>query len=700
MSALWYVSVAAVPTVAVASALLLVSMKKKGLLSEAALYVIIGMAFLGISVQQLPVACSRTPTEFEAVLYAMLEALKIFTMNCEFDYPGLADIAAQYGATARWSTIYCYLCSVSYLLAPVLTVSMIVKLMRVAVDRFIYKLFRHRMTYYFSELNERSYILAKSICSTERKRFQPKPYLVFCKVDCSSDNESDDDYRFRDSAKKLGARFTTDTISDISYCCVHNRTRQKRIFLIDSNEGENVLNAMKIVEQMSGNGHKTTGPRIYVFSTEDSAAPLVDSLVMQLGADSDVELRLVNDSAIVAQELLLKYPLYEGLQSGEDISVMIVGCGEYGMEIARAAMSTGVMNNHAMKMRLLDLNGDKLEKQFLHRYPCFYELFSEGSKIHPIQLSFHKCDVEDTSFDDVLRESCADVNYIVVCAGDDERTMETARFLYKWYYREAIRSGNNKGQPKIYANIKNDNRKASFIHNEENIRIFGAIEELYSIERLENRLLDQLGMAYNYAYSFQDAGIKSEFFADPEKEQSTARKLFYGAKTVHQYSSQMAALHGFYKLADIGIEPKEELPDLKQCVADAIQAYEKPGVPEKLYLLEHSRWCVFQVLSGHIPFPLDKLEKIGMAEYKRIRDKICMHGCIVPDQDSDGGDDLDGYNRVAALEIRTYDRLMCAMSIFGLRAWLISKYGETNLIERTSQCMTRFASYCNEREKQ
>lgn len=705
---IWYVATTALPISLLLCLILLIITRKQ---RQNLFYPLIALIFVGIAVQQYPVV-AKAPTVVESVACSLLETLKIFTMNSEINYRELTELISGYEIDVFWRGSYRVWNTVAHLMAPVLTISIVIRLLGVALDRAWYKLCRNRPAYFFSELNEGSYTLAKSIYERHQGDKRP-PYLVFCKINQYDDGESDDDYRFREAARQIRARFTTDTISDISYTCLHNRKRKKGIFLIDVDEGENVLNALRITAQFSADTNAVTPPDIYVFSTEDSAEELIDGITKCYSKndagkkkkgrckenvtdgparfvtnDTDntyypYTIRLVNHSNIAAQELLLEYPLYCDLKKEQQISLVVVGCGEYGMAVASAAMSTGVMNSYRLKVRLLDISAEKLESQFVHKHPDFFDLFGKESDICHIDLAFCSCNVEDTSFDDVLNKHCKDANYIVVSLGDDEKTMETALFLYRWYYQKALFSKRETpNNLKIFANIKNNNRATCFKDNNYKIKIFGSTGQLYDIKLLENRLLDRLGWAINYVYEFKEDSIREKFFVDPQSEYATAKTDFYKAKIVDQRSSQMAALHGFYKLKCLGITSWMKNANQEQTNPEELLKKAACAVLAKvgtLYVTEHNRWCVFQTLEGYRPFPLDIIMQEQQPKHKNA--PLRLHGCIVSDAE------LEQLGDCVNRDLRRYDQQMCNMCLFCLREYLVD-FGDITY-DATTQYMKK-----------
>lgn len=327
----------------------------------AAAFIWLALVILRYPVQTHPINI------FERHLVTFIEALKYFSLSKPF-LPLTLD-----PLPAHLSEYYCLEIVLS-VAAPACTAVVVLALLQKA-GRVRRWLMPWRPVYYFSELNEKSYALARNISTVKRtgKALLFTPILVFCKVDPRDNGNT---LRFRNEARELDAVFYADPIYAIPKA--DPWFREVKVFLIDMDENANMSSALKMKDWIIGvdredhtSGH--TDSDLLVFSTENSAEllfnrllnevkssririltkrvskediqalpkgiraelkqkaiedtapgsnpkPLLHKLLTQKAAEmlfdreeSRLNLHLINETRQVTQKLLLEHPLYEAV---------------------------------------------------------------------------------------------------------------------------------------------------------------------------------------------------------------------------------------------------------------------------------------------------------------------------------------------------------------------------------------------------
>lgn len=387
---------------------------------------IIAAAFIWLALVVLRYPVQTHPVNtFERHLVTFIEALKYFSLSKPFAVLNITPLPEH---TAEY---YCTEIVLS-VAAPACTAVVVLALLQQA-GRVRRWLMPWRPVYYFSELNEKSYALARNISAIKRtgKALLFTPILVFCKVDPRDNGNT---LRFRNEARELDAVFYADPIYAIPKA--DPWFREVKVFLIDMDENANMSSALKMKDWIIGvdredhtSGH--TDSDLLVFSTEDSAEllfnrllnevkssririlskrvtkediqalpkevraelkqkaldstapgsshkPLFHKLLTQAAAEmlfdreeSRLNLHLINETRQVTQKLLLEHPLYEAANNNaaEDISVLVVGCGYLGTQFLKNAMLCGMMDSYSFEIQVIDQQAAQLEKQFLHDHP-------------------------------------------------------------------------------------------------------------------------------------------------------------------------------------------------------------------------------------------------------------------------------------------------------------------------------------------
>ena len=653
----------------------------------------------------------------ERHLVTFLEALKYFSIGKAFspiDSSLITDSVSQFYFMEITLSVAAPLCS---------AVLVLTLLQRVGRIRRI--LMPWRPVYYFSELNEKSFALAKNIHGIKRQGIDwfRSPILIFCKVDS---RDTGDALRFRNEARKLDAVFYEGSIDTIPKS--DPWFREVKVFLIDMDEDANVSNLLKLKPWISGNGQLDQNPRrtdsdLLVFSTDPAAELLYDNLLKELrderirflvrqvteedikAVPDDIQkeikqresndqairnaliraaacqlydkeearlnLHLINETHLVTQKLLLEHPLFEAVPAGgtPHISVLVVGCGYLGTQFLKNAMLCGMMERYTFQIQVIDQHAKQLDAQFFHDHPFLKRpgrVFKTNTRAAPV---FHEAPVCTEAFDRVLEENCSQCNYIVVATGDDQLNILTAQHLRRWYARQALEQ-DTPVYPFIFAAVRNSERFATLKPLETNqFHLFANNMELFSVDGLIDRKLDAAAAMFNSCYD------KSHYLKEPlllwnqDIRQESKRHLLRKPLMI-QRSNQSVALHSLYKLHDLAGSEKDF-----RTYAAMIDDQDSNTLCD----LEHQRWTLFHALNGWDVYDhdiifatLEKNPKLLKQGKKVHKDEfIRLHGCMISTEE------------LPAFESKLYnagvrprpdflgnDRAMCVASLF---AWLILK---------------------------
>lgn len=588
----------------------------------------------------------------EAWVMAAVDVLRYFTMNMEYQLMGLGG---------EGDTAFRLLDAVLCFLAPVCTFTALFSLLRRLwhLQCWLHLL---RPMYYFSELNEKSLYLAQDIFQRwkEARLLQRKPVLVFCGA------EGDGPYYAE--AKKLGAVFYSGPIHSIPIN--QQRLHKLTVFLIDQKEETINTSFLKLRPLLDTPVKRLQADRqMYLFSTLESTVLLVDNELERMRRDEKekrvyaFQLRLVNETMIMAQNLLYEHPLFEtgDMRKSGHISMLVVGCGYLGTQITAAAMICGVMDSCTMKIQVIDRDATQIESRFRHDSPGLYAhadvIEEDGGK--DIQPKFHQADVRTDQLDKVLKEHCGDCNYIVVCTDDDELNVTTAVFLRRWYRREHPGAH----QPEIFAAIRNRERYDSMAVLEKahklNIHRFGCSTEIYSVEGVLERKMDQAAAMFNDCYDSTAGGLDMRrLCGHPEEVAVQIRHKLFRQKVVNQRSNQMVALHTVYKVRDAlraaGLTADAAADSADEAALRVVMQAMSAHAP-KLYRLEHRRWTMFQLIDGWVLYPESQIPKGG--DHRDINGK--RHGCIrAYEQLPAFGKEIQSTS-----DFQAYDKAMCCASV-------------------------------------
>lgn len=637
-------------------------------------------------------------TPFEAVAVSVIDALQYFAADSSVEFPRctLPD------PFAFW---FRFLYVVLYTAAPLCTATFLGSLVWKIFGQFRLSISSRRPVYYFSELNDRSMTLARELdLDWEQESDKSgKPLLVFCRI-------TGDDMPLRAEAQKMGAVFCEEPIHVLQ---LPDPTRQQvRVFLIDNDEEANILTFLKMQDRFCLSGtteENTKGSEFLVFSTLESAELVFDSILEQLDKKTlAYDLRLINETRLVTQKLLLEHPLYEAATpNGEKdlISVLVVGCGYLGTDIMKTAMLCGLMDSYEFRIQVIDQNAKKLEQQFAHDHPYLYrpsevlENRRDGS-VPAITPAFYQASVCTARFDRILERHCRQCNYIVITTGDDQLNVTTARYLQRWYARQAVESGSTDVKlPLMFAAVRSPERYDGLktLEKEGMLHLFASNMEVYSAQGILDRHLDTVAAMLNCYYDSQKKVFDSMRLCNWNDELRKKSKRDLRMKPlVIQHSNQMAALHSMYKLQDLlhWNDGKQNMySDLKTCdkksaesvFPQLVHLVRKRG--KLLYQLEHRRWTLFQALNGWDLYPKDKilarLKAVKKGEKYQGRphknEAARLHGCMIPYADLPGlAKEMHEILKSINEDFQGNDCAMCVASTF---AWLEMRAGEKEAIK-------------------
>lgn len=303
------------------------------------------------------------------LLHSFHNTMRVFILDGEFDT--IKNAVENAGIwTQRWYTFYS---AILYVLAPILTAGFILSMFKSVTAEFRLRRAKKRPAFFFSELNDRSIALAESINSKEDIK---KPVFVFAEV---YDKTQEEHYENVSRAKELGAILMQKDIVDIDF---EKKTGRVEIFLIGEDESENVSQAVKIItdkykskrKDLAGKSYnERKNTKVFVFARSEGSARILDSLDKgNQYADID-EKRFENDEMIDDSELfrvrriddiqLLAwdsvenadiFEKYTEIDGEKVISVLLLGMGEYGVELFKTLVWYGQMKGYRLEINIVD----------------------------------------------------------------------------------------------------------------------------------------------------------------------------------------------------------------------------------------------------------------------------------------------------------------------------------------------------------
>jgi len=296
---------------------------------------------------------------------------------------------------------------------------------------------------YFNVLNERSLFLASSLWDGAGKK---KPILIFADVN------DDVPLELRTAAKRLGALCSQEELVDLQ----KSKNGNRQYFLIHEEEEQNLHDLVGITNKK--NFHYLADAQIHLFTTGDAYLQLESQLINNmsewgLAPGRQPVITPVRTAFNLATNLLVKVPLYEPLlhvkrKPGEaqQLDLLILGCGTYGINLLLAAYSMGQMLDTTLSVTVVSRESeeefrdklDSISPELLRSMDPEDDILirnGAGDRNAPYcSLRYVSCDVQSSRFVELLQsqkegESLLNTHYCMVALGNDSANLSAVYML-------------------------------------------------------------------------------------------------------------------------------------------------------------------------------------------------------------------------------------------------------------------------------
>lgn len=578
-----------------------------------------------------------------ALAMSVSHSIRMFVVDT-----GVSDIADLLSPDTLGIMFYPYkiLVCLLYLLAPVFTLSVVLRYFSNYFERLRLTFRRNQDLYIFSDLNSRSLEIAAGLSRGMKSRAK-KQGIIFCR----SSEKDNINTELEEKARELNAVFAA---GDMLQLRLNNKRRYTAYFHISADDEINIDDTLQMIDNMTGDSPwlksgklNQENTAIYCYSSNTEAEILLDAREKE-----NLRVVLMNEMRDAVYEHLYRYPLYSGIrmpeaeQQGEEkqdrkekggrksLPLLIVGGGKTGIEFLKAALWCGQMKDYEPDIHLIDIKGNLIRKKIEEECP---ELFKEQAGY---KIDIHKVNIFSSMAERYL-DTLPGISYCVVCLGEDEDNIRAAMWLKKYFY---MKGGTR--SPLISAYIESSRKRAAVWNMHENTRskeilYYGIIpfgsREMYFGNRSEAAFVMEylaLGVQAHYWRLKRESG---------DEERKNAIKNFY-EKQSNRRSSIASGLHIGSKLWEMGLGIMRvpaagiEKEMFGRYIHPVDFAAETAGKLEAYYNLEHERWMTYIRTEGWRLATKggDSLEDIRKcyeeycAEFKNQNYMMKLHPALVP----------------------------------------------------------------------
>ena len=309
----------------------------------------------------------------KSVLLSMQHAIRLFAF--EGDFMEFFDTDTITSLTPLVQMLYTGASAVLYVFAPFLTFGLILSFFKNVSSYRRYLLSFWKKTHVFSELNEKSLALAKSINeaylkkeakNTKGLKFWRKPLIVFTEV---IDKEDEATLELIEEAKGMGAILFTKDLESIRYRNRYLSIRKVNFYLISDDEGEKIRHAESIISEYKYIKHS----KLFLFSNSIESKSFLDSYTKEDKEGMRLEVVRVNDiRALIYHNLndngIKLFESANDLSNGtREISAVIVGLGQYGIEMLKALLWYSQLPDYKVTINAFD---DSEETESIFKASC------------------------------------------------------------------------------------------------------------------------------------------------------------------------------------------------------------------------------------------------------------------------------------------------------------------------------------------
>ncbi len=612
-------------------------------------------------------------TWVEEIFNSLVHALQTFSMDedyTQYILDGKAMLRGMFGEGTLLQDVYGIYAAVLNFIAPVAGGAVIFEILASIFPKIklaVSYLMIWRPKYYFSELNEASLALAKSIIDANTS-YLKAPVIVF--TDVYADDESEKDSEILTKAGMLGAICVKDDLLHIK----KSKGCASTIFLIDEKEVNNLSALSYLVQNEEKSFLATT--TIYLFSQSDAYVEVKQSarnFLLKEKKFSKHELPKIipiQRYRNLITNLLTDVPLYEALVSKKNISngktidlnITILGTGEIGTEMFLSCYwfaqmldvktTISIVSNETEKDfwgRINSLNSEIKQTCKKEGDPARSELLKYNSEQYSqpyCYVNYYEQNVFSDNFiktiNDPKDKFITNADYILVSLGSDEDNIFAANKICNYLGIRSIESGYDHKTVMAYvvydtdlSAALNQQRWRSFGSEKADLymRAIGCFEELYSCENILMKKFDEKIEHITHSNEVLDADYS--FWADGSRKMHRKYKAFSADLVKRSIFDFKDDPDGYEAYGSEVISSYKELA-FGECEDSGSKRYF--SLLHKLAWLEHRRWNAFTRVRGFkSTYLYDREDKDGCWLYEKYYEftksykhwVLKLHPCIV-----------------------------------------------------------------------
>ena len=396
-----------------------------------------------------------------------------------------------------------------------------------------------------------------------------------------------------ESAKKPTAAF-------LKKIGIRGGKKEFRLFCLSENLSSNLSYATDMKEALANSGMPSEHCSVSLLTQDGNAGASLQADADGRGFGSVLALE---KEELLARLLIREFPPCETMRfdekgrAAENFEAVIVGFGKTGQAVLRNLIMNGQFAGSCFHAMIV-------AKDYSRQAGHFYALYS--GLMEQYAIDFCEENARSLTVFDYLKKTVDDLNYVVICAGNERENAEIAKeyrdFLREYGSRAKVHQCNHSS---IVSFSDPDGQPQSI--------------NIYTPDILDGSRLDTLAKQINHQYHLEDGKSAEEDWAACD---------YFSRQSCRASADYLPAF-----LTAAGLTEKELMESGWP---------EDPVLRENLSEMEHLRWCAFHFGMGYRTMPEEEFERRA-AIYRREKEesgsaKIRVgkdtstkrHACLIP----------------------------------------------------------------------
>ena len=579
-------------------------------------------------------------TPAEELLNSLVHTLQTFSMDedyTEYILNGKSMVAALGGTADGVQNLYGLYSSLLNAAAPIAGGAIVFEILVSVfptIRLFCSGLCVWREKYYFSELNDASLAMGKSIRANTGHRYFIRPLLIY--TDAYVDDEEEKGSELLLEAKSIGAICVRDDLDHVR----KSRLGSRKFFLIDEDEEGNLQTLVGLTDERNYRFLKKA--EIFFFADSDAYLQIEsrvrDCLSSDRGlAEKDIPsfIPILGYRNLISN-LLTDIPLYAPLigkkrdeQGVVDLTVTILGAGKIGMEMFLSTYWFGQMLDCRLHIRVIS---HQTKEEFWNRVDYINpEIRHTTKKNDPIlrinprgdkadvyaDVEYVQCDVLSSGFIQRLlspeegQSDLRETDYFFVSLGSDKENISVANTVRTYLGRHHIE--NCSANRAVIAYVVYDSDLTDTLNRTTRYTYYGDKPDILSVAVGNLRDVYSVENVFMTRHSFR-ADRMHKGYVSMQKQEDREKAHKKRMDDDYKYWANLArSLHYGYDIFAAGFMNVSE--------------FDYPSTTDPAYIAAQNQainhYC--QVMSAEIPLPegLDEasfhtlLHRLSWAEHRR-----------------------------------------------------------------------------------